>query len=340
LAGLALLTKYQALVPLLGILFALQRSGELSDKQNLRGLGIAVLVACLIFLPHFVWLYVNDFPTLQYAKRSAQNLGVFARVKTLFSFLFNLIRFYLPIVIAFGLAFGYARSRRRPAMSVNVDSTDPCISIWMWGLIGIPAIFLVLMALLGGVRLEGHWGMQTFQFLCLLFVWQFKTVVDRISTNYFIVAAVLVHFIYMSLYYQSYESELAHAPRKRVDRIYPAQALADQATLDWRKATRCPLKYVVGPTYEAGIISLYSGSFPAVKEEQVDGDPAKSPWIKSSDIATYGAIQVWIQPDKAPVGIIADGTMDIPGLLDDGSASQKVYWHIALPQQPCTGSVQ
>lgn len=362
-AGLALLSKYQAIVPLLGLLFALQRSGSLKEGENRRGLGLAALAACLVFLPHFVWLCINHFPTVQYAKHSAQNLSASARGRKLFGFLFFQIRTYLLILIDLGLVLGYFRfSNRIPKVWVRAHD-DTHVSAWMWGLIGLPALVLILMVVLGGVKLESHWGLQTFQFAGIWLVWRFKASISQISIHYFLIPALLIHIIAMGLYHhsnatidpalnslkpfassqskgQSFEDfdklssngvgaswgRINKRSHKRFERIFPAQALADQAKQDWQKATHCPLKYVVGPAFEAGVISLYSGSFPAVLE---NGDPLKSPWVDLSDLAASGAIEVWTSNDSAPVAGAADGSMNI------GDAQQTVYWQIHLPQRPC-----
>ncbi len=67
--GLALLCKYSAvflIVPLLGLW--LWRNGPRRPSRPL----VVALTAALIFLPHFVWLCRNDFPTLRYAALRAQ----------------------------------------------------------------------------------------------------------------------------------------------------------------------------------------------------------------------------------------------------------------------------
>ncbi|MCX7087355.1 MAG: glycosyltransferase family 39 protein [Methylococcales bacterium] len=334
--GLALLAKYQAIVPLLGVLFAVQRSGAFKDKENLHGLIFALCAACLIFLPHFFWLWENDFSTYYYAKQSAQNLDAIARVKKAFLFFLFQCRTYLATLITLALTIGYVRFNNKRAIVKDAESNSPYITAWMWGLIGGPAIFLTLMVLLGGIKLESHWGLQTFQFACLWLVWRFKAWIAPISTNYFLIAALLVHVINMGLYYSSYNAKLSQTTQRRVDRIFPAQALANQAALDWQKATDCPLKFVIGSPFEAGLVSLYSGSFPAVLEE---GNFKKSPWIKPSEIVRYGYIQVWSKAEDAVEGIIPDGVMVMPWRKHKDNDAQKVYWHITLPQQPCVNAV-
>ncbi len=334
LSGLALLTKYQAVVPLLGILFALQRAGALKQKHNLVGIGLVVLTASAVFSPHLSWLIANDFPTVRYAQHSAQNLDAVGRLKSLVSFIATQIRFYLPALLTLGLVIGYFKFRNRAGYTDRIDLRSPLLSAWMWGLIGFPAIFVGLMALVAGVHLEGHWGLQTFQFACVLLVWRCKPWIERISLLHFLIAAALVHGLMLGFYNMSTASTGARASLKSGDRVYPAAAVAEQATLDWQKVTQCPLKYVVGPAFEGGLIALYSGKFPAVQEE---GDPAKSPWIKPSELDAHGAIQVWIRPDQAPAGVTADGAMTVPGRGHE-SVPQKVYWHVLAPKLACTAS--
>ena len=68
--GLALLCKYSVaflVVPLLGWWF-----GREGTRRPLTAAGFVAGVAGLIFLPHLLWLWRNDFVTLKYASRRVQ----------------------------------------------------------------------------------------------------------------------------------------------------------------------------------------------------------------------------------------------------------------------------
>jgi hypothetical protein len=74
---------------------------------------------------------------------------------------------------------------------------------------------------------------------------------------------------------------------RRIDTAYPARELADAVLRDWQGHRCCPLKFVVGPTFEAGLVSVHSGSYAKVLEE---GDYGKSPWIDERGLRQDGFV--------------------------------------------------
>ena len=71
-AGCALLSKYQALLPLAGLLMALAWTGRLRAPRTAWGVAAAVAVMAAVFAPHAAWVIRHDFTTLRYAATSMQ----------------------------------------------------------------------------------------------------------------------------------------------------------------------------------------------------------------------------------------------------------------------------
>lgn len=332
LAGLALLTKYQAAVPLIGVLSALWLSGSLGEQRNRFGADIALVCACLVFLPHVLWLFAHDFMPFRYAEHAMRNLSFGARLETLAGFLAVQLRFYFAMLICVAAVVLFSRYRK-PADGMQSPAIDPTeVRAWMWGLIGVPGLFLSAIVLLAGVRLESHWGLQTFQFLPLWIAWRFRSSLLRPSLQQWMIAAFAVHAIGMAFYWHSTRTGGEQAMVKNADRAFLAQALAARVLTDWRASTGCPLKYIVGPAFEAGSIALYSGHDPVVLE---DGDHAKSPWVDLDDLAAAGAVQVRQRLDQLPAGVTAIGSMKVPGRGDRRGSAVDLYWGIVLPRYPC-----
>ena len=113
----------------------------------------------------------------------------------------------------------------------------------------------------------------------------------------------------------------AHNPGSREDANYPAQQLADAGRRDWEDDTSCPLSYVVGPSFEAGIVSVYNGGTAGVLE---DGVYDKSP-IKPADIQLRGAAYLANAPNQLPSqGVTRTGFLDVGSASPD--PKQRVYW--------------
>jgi hypothetical protein len=330
-AGGALLTKYQAVVPLAGIAFALWRNGSLHSAPNRRGVIGAVLVASACFMPHALWALANDMPGYRYLADSASSLGVRARAFRLVTFLANQLRFHLPMFGAIGLAVLWARSAKATGAAPQDDPAPAqWVANWLWGLIGIPVLALLGMLLIGGMRLQAQWGLQTLQFLSLLIAWKVGS--RQLDLRVLLASAVAIHLGSAFLYASSIAKAVAVQAHRSPDRIYPASELASQALASWRAVTGCPLKYVAGPGFEAGLVSVYSGIYPQVLE---DGGAARSPWIDELDLQRSGAVLLVAgRPLEVAADLRAGGWLRVP--VKEGETSARVVsWRIQPPAADC-----
>jgi hypothetical protein len=332
-AGGALLTKYQAVVPLAGIAFALWRNGDLRAANNQRGATAAALVAAACFMPHVLWALANDMPGYRYLADTATSLGVRGRGFRLVTFLANQLRFHLPMLGAIGLAVLWARSARTPEI-VEHDVPAPArwTANWLWGLVGIPVIALLCMLLIGGLRLQAQWGLQTLQFLCLPIAWKIGVGSRPLDPRLLLASAVAIHLGSAILYASNIAKAVAVQAYRSPDRIYPAAELASQALASWRAVTGCPLKYVAGPGFEAGLVSVYSGLYPQVVE---DGGRARSPWIDESDLHRSGAVLLVAgRPLDDAADVRAGGWLRVP-VKEGELGSRVVSWRIQPPAADC-----
>lgn len=95
-------------------------------------------------------------------------------------------------------------------------------------------------------------------------------------------AISIISLIYTKSFYKPSEG-------RRNDESYPAQIIAKTVEETWQKEIECPLKIVSGPAFEAGMVSVYSKTYPMVLE---DNDIAKSPWINQTLIDQYGLLLI------------------------------------------------
>jgi hypothetical protein len=112
----------------------------------------------------------------------------------------------------------------------------------------------------------------------------------------------------------------------RQDSRYPAQQLADAIRHDWQDDTPCPLAFVVGPPFEAGLVSVYNGGTAAVLE---DGDFDKSPWISPSELKRMGAVYLAAKPSELPShGVTRIDSLDVSVAFP---VQTRVYWAVMPP---------
>ncbi|HEY9025216.1 MAG TPA: glycosyltransferase family 39 protein, partial [Burkholderiaceae bacterium] len=322
-AGAAILSKYQAVVPLAGLLVALGWTGQLREVRQRVGFAMALATLLAIVAPHAVWLVQHDFAPFHYASEAVASANLWQRLGFLLSFVANQLRLFFPALVTMGICWVLARyaggSSPEPALQAASASPGRAarddFRIWSFGLIGWTVGVLIVMALAGGVSLRNHWGMQTFQFLCLWLAWRW----DRrapIDLRRLIAVALVVHAVSLALYAAEHRDPRSLLSKRRIDTMYPAQRIADAALAHWKAQTKCPLKYVSGDEFLAGMASLYSRDRSAALP-LVYNSPAATPWVRPEDLARGGVLYLFDEGNAAPEGLEQPEVFNL--LLDDGA---------------------
>lgn len=328
-SGLALLAKYQSAVPLFGLILALWRAGALREPRQRLGLALACAISLLVFAPHVRWVVQHDFVTLRYATQTVHQLDLMQRLARVLSFSAIQLRMLVSVLLCLAALSLWARWHPSPARSAAESDApvgDAQRSAWLLGLLGWPLLVLAGLCLAQGVELQDHWGFQAVQFISLWLAWRMRHLADQPPAR-LIGVALLLQALSMAVYAQPLWNPRVLASGGRFDQFYPAQALADAVMRDWQRATPCPLRYVVGPTYEAGMVSVYSGANPAVLEA---GQSALSPWIDLADLQQAGAVYVGHSSAELPVGLTPRQQEFRPAGSE--RSAYDVYWAIAAPR--------
>jgi 4-amino-4-deoxy-L-arabinose transferase-like glycosyltransferase len=342
--GAAILSKYQALVPLAGLAIALASTGQLHGTRQRVGFGLALATLAAIVAPHVVWLVQHDFAPLHYASEAVASAGFGRRLGFLVSFFANQVRLFFPALVVMGLCWALARyvdeplpaAESRAAAHPAGEPRDD-FRIWSVGLIWWTVAVLIVMALAGSVSLRNHWGMQTFQFLCLWLAWRW----DRrkpIELRRLIAVALLVHGVSLALYAAEHRNPESLLSKRRIDTMYPAQRIADAAFAHWSARTTCPLVYVGGDEFLAGMASVYAperpvGASPA--RPLVYNSPAATPWIAPEALARSGILYIVDEDETLPEGLEPEA---FNLMLDEGAVhrlSKTIRIAMRPPAQPC-----
>lgn len=333
LAGLAVLSKYQALLPLGGIAAAalLDRGREAPARaETLRGLALASGVALLVFSPHLLWMVRHDLSTVRYAAQAGQVLPWSSRGLSVLSFLAQQLRLLAPaLVLALGLWLVMRRRSARAGQTALESSRHRRARIWLFGLVVVPLVGTLVVCPLFGLKLQNHWGYQSLQFVALGLAWRLRGL-PRPGGATLALAVSAIHFTLMIFAFLPRDA--AAEVERRVDVRYPARSLAGAVRRDWRSATDCPLRLIVGPSFEAGLVSVYTPGWPAVLE---DGDYKRSPWIRPEDLQRQGAVYLAHDPaelDRLPATL--RGSMEVAARPT--GEGPRVYWAV-LPPAACVG---
>ena len=320
-AALAMLSKYQALVPLVGAVLALWLTGDLDDRRNRRGLLLATLVALALLAPHLLWLAEGHAAALDYATQKGRALSAAERLWNVTSFLAQQLRYMIGPLVLFGLLAVTPGSRpwRRRASDWNRQRA------WMSGLVTFPICATVLVGPLLGIELQNHWGYQALQFSFLWLAWRLRPLAPAAGTTWW-ANALAVHAVLLAIALADFGSANVQA-RSRADSRFPAQQLADAVATDWKNDTPCPMRIIAGPMFEASIISVYNGGAAAVLEE---GDYEKSPWLRPADVARYGAVYVASNSTLLPhIGATTRNSMAVGG--GARGPERRIHWTIVPP---------
>ncbi len=326
-AGAATLSKYQALVPLAGLTLALAWSGRLKQPRQWGGLLLAVVAMVAVCAPHAVWVAQHDFSTLRYASEAVETSGLRERAGFVASFFTNQVRLWFPALLTIALCRGW--SRFAPAgPQVADDATAPDFSIWMIGLLWAGVLVLIVMALAAGVSLRNHWGVQALQFFG---IWLARRCDRRrpIDLTRLVCVALAVQVASLAWYASEHQDPTTVLTRRRIDTMYPARRLARAAVAHWAEATNCPLRYVAGTVFDAGLVSLYSGG-----SLEVFDTASATPWVKPADLLDRGALYV-LDDEDVPAGVTNVIRFDI--VLGDrrGRPAKTIKLGVLPPRQVC-----
>jgi hypothetical protein len=290
-AGASLLTKYQAGIPMVGVFWVLLLSGQV--RTHWRQLLLAAVVAILVLLPHVYWMFQHHFETIgyamSYASQGGENDSVYVRLS---KFVGGQIRFALLPLIFMALAMWSARGTGRASCAITQEQRN-----WLLGLVAIPLLIFVVLAVFFGVRLQSYWGLQTSQFVPLLFaVWLRRVSAEwgRWYSRLWLGLAVGS----LGVFFAQEAAWMTNPSQGAELKGYPAKEVAAEAITYWRSQTNCPLLYVSGEMAPAAMAVAYSGE-KGIRALQ-DGDYVKSPWIQEGEMRRHGFLELHLSKDPAP----------------------------------------
>ncbi len=329
LAGLSILTKYQAAVPLAGLLILVVFYGFGQGKKIWIGLGVAFLCFVLMLIPHVIWMYQTNFLIFKYATHTISGGPWLDRSINLLSFSVQQLKYVGVMLLTLLLmkatkVWGSNDSSHISVTDKELTHSYPMFMHLMWALLLFPALIFGLLNQAAGVRLQNHWGMQLLLFLPLLLVGRTYQKSAQLNIRLMLGVYVFAQVLNLSFYVSTMH------PAKPGDVDYPAQTIADYVVQTWREQTACPLTFISGPPFEAGMTSVYSGNYPNVIEK---GDLSKSPWVDIQMLKKHGFVDMSHESldvqDSAKVHRLPeDVIIDFPRL-------QTLRWTNVLPEQAC-----
>jgi 4-amino-4-deoxy-L-arabinose transferase-like glycosyltransferase len=290
-AGLAMLVKYVALLPLAGLLLYVLLDREARTARTARGLAMAAAVAAAVFAPHVLWLEEHAFLPLQYARSVAVPLASPA------AWLANAGDFWLaqfgrvlPLAIVLGW-MAWARKRGVVAPAAAAPRGDR-LFLWVVGL--TPLALVVAFGLATRTEIVPRWGHNAF----LLAGWLALDALrwpERGAAKALRVCAGMHVALWIAATLVA--PRVAEAIGWHGRSTLPGQELASVAHSTWQAETDRPLRLVISDIWLGGTLVAYNGSTLAVL---VDGELSRTPWVTARDVQECGALVVQDRTDPLP----------------------------------------
>jgi 4-amino-4-deoxy-L-arabinose transferase-like glycosyltransferase len=248
-------------------------------------LGLAVFLA--VSGPGLIWLSQNYEQPLDYASGRSRSRSAVGGPS------FVALQFACHGAMLIMLVIAGLIGRRRLPQELPLASPEISRRGWMFLLwFGAAPLAMILWgATIFSVGLRGAWGGPLWVLSGLLAVavtsdrFEHKSLVRLATTS--AVVLPLVALIYAGTMVFGPSINRRPSPVN-----WPQAEIANRMHANWAKATKLPLRIVIGDSEPAGLVALTAPALPSLV---IDGDLEFSPWVTPERIAAQGALVVWRQ---------------------------------------------
>ena len=238
---------------------------------------IALEVFIVLLIPHFVWLYENNFVTLTYglSRTDLENSDAFAHIKFPIIFLIKQIGILLPFIFLSWLLV--------KKIKFKIDLKDKKL-IFLIFVNFLPIVLMFLTSFFTGSKIRTMWMTPFYLFFGVFSVYLFQSQINIKKLRIFFFSFLFIFFLSPSLY--SYIS--ISQTDKRTD--YPGKQIAKKVQLIWDKDFNDPIQFVLGDEWKAGNVSYHLKSRPTWEgfiDDKILNDAKEYLCIDDVCIGTY-----------------------------------------------------
>ncbi len=249
-AAFGFLSKYLFIYILLAIdlLFVYLIFIKKTKKFDFKYL-ITLEVFIVLLVPHFIWLYNNDFITILYGlqRTGLEGSGIIEHIKYPFIFLFKQIGILIPF---FFLVFLLVKK-----IKFKMKFKDKKLLFLIF--INILPLFLIFMtSVIIGSKIRTMWMTPFYLFFGVLFVYLFQSQINIKKINSFLYGFLFLFFLSPVLYTYISISQT----NKRTD--YPGKEIAAKVQITWNENFDKEIEFVTGDEWKAGNLSYHLKSRP------------------------------------------------------------------------------
>ena len=210
---------------------------------------ITLEVFIVLLIPHFIWLYNNDFITVFYGlKRTGlEGSNILDHLKHPTIFIFKQIGILIPFFFLIWLL------AKKIKLKINLKDKKLLFLLF----VNILPIFLMLVtSMITGSKIRTMWMTPFYLFFGVLFVYIFHSQINLKKINSFLYGFLFLFFLSPMLYSYISISET----NKRTD--YLGKEIAKKVQLAWDQDFNKSIDFVVGDEWKAGNLSYHLKSRP------------------------------------------------------------------------------
>ena len=218
-------------------------------KKSLNGYILSILVSLTLLLPHFLWLFENDFVTIFYGlhRSGFSEFNFLNHLKNPFIFLFKqliiLIPFFLMIYVIL----------KKLKFTINFKNKK---ILFLLSINFLPILLIFVTSAITGSKIRTMWMTPFYLFFGTLFLLILKNIIDlkKIKRFYYI----FLFFFILSPTVYLFVSKIDGT--KRTD--YPGREIARLVQNKWDENFINEIKIVIGDEWSAGNLSYHLHSRP------------------------------------------------------------------------------
>ncbi len=210
---------------------------------------ITIEVFLVVLVPHFIWLYNNDFITITYglARTGLEQSILLDHIKYPLIFLFKQVGIIIPFFILIWLLV--------KKIKFNLNLKDKKL-LFLLVINIFPIVLMFLTSLITGSKIRTMWMTPFYLFFGTLFVYLFQAQINLKKLKPFMIGFVFFFFLSPGLYaYVSISKD-----DKRTD--YPGKEIAIKTQYAWDQQFETKINVVFGDEWNAGNLSYHLKSRP------------------------------------------------------------------------------
>tara|TARA_A100001015_G_scaffold285700_1_gene353548 strand:+ start:2593 stop:3966 length:1374 start_codon:yes stop_codon:yes gene_type:complete len=246
--SIGFLTKYLFLYLIISvkIIFILQLIKSKKFKLKLLIPGAVFLI---IFIPHLIWLFQNDFVTITYAlnRTGIEQTNFLDHLYNPFIFVAKQIAILIPVII---MLLSFAKIGKKKFINLKKDK------YFLLFINIFPIILMFLTSAISGAKIRTMWMTPFYLFLGVLLIQIFKENLNNYNFKKFLIIFVVFYILSpLSYLFVSFSNEY-----KRTD--YPGREISDLVQRRWDRNFTNNISIVVGDEWYAGNLSYHLNSRP------------------------------------------------------------------------------